>query len=154
MRLPEEKEMIMMQKLDGIKKEILKVDVRKEILKDKPLTQALMNAVALDDAEMVRSLVSRGAEVNARDGKGFTPLFYAVIKGNYDIAAFLISHGADVNAKANGNGDAMMYAVCKGDMRLVRLLKSSGCREVQAALQLALKSMKYDMVEVLAEGTE
>lgn len=44
---------------------------------------------------MQRNLFNRGADVNARDVYGKTPLHYA---RNPDIARVLLSHDADINA--------------------------------------------------------
>ncbi|MEM4331760.1 MAG: ankyrin repeat domain-containing protein [Candidatus Micrarchaeia archaeon] len=115
------------------------------------LSERLMDAVASNNLKKVKNLIKKGADPNFRDERGFTPLFYAVIKGNYDIAEFLISQNADVNVKAKYEGDLMMYAVFTGNVNLVRLLKQSGCTEMNAALELALKLMKYDIVETLTE---
>jgi len=48
---------------------------------------------------VVKALVERGADVNARCIGGFTPLHAACQGGPPDVVAYLISKGADVNAK-------------------------------------------------------
>jgi len=44
-------------------------------------------------------LISKGANVNAKDNNGETPLAYAVKHNSKGVAGLLISKGADVNAK-------------------------------------------------------
>ncbi len=47
-------------------------------------------------------LIKAGADVNARDGNGETPLGYAALTNpNPDMTAALIKAGADVNGKDN-----------------------------------------------------
>lgn len=56
-----------------------------------------------DGKETVAFLLANGADVNARNGCGATPLFYAVLEAKPEIVSLLISRGADVNAKLPDN---------------------------------------------------
>ena len=47
------------------------------------------------------ALIKKGANVNAKDHYGMTPLFYAIDSKNYLAAQFLLQHGANVNEKDN-----------------------------------------------------
>jgi len=77
---------------------------------------ALHQAARIQDLELCKFLIANGADVNARDQRGQTPLFelfdrWAIYPENIPLAkkqqaAFpvlqlLLEHGADVNAKAN-----------------------------------------------------
>jgi len=48
--------------------------------------------------DSARNLIAKGADVNARDKDGNTPLMRAVSLGNTKVAKLLIDNGADVNA--------------------------------------------------------
>jgi ankyrin repeat protein len=50
-------------------------------------------------AQNVRVLISAGANVNARDGKGSTPLIWATISGHPQVVEILLGHGADETLK-------------------------------------------------------
>jgi ankyrin repeat protein len=52
----------------------------------------------LDFFETVRLLVSHGANVNAKDKSGLTPLRYAAVGGQTEIIQYLLKHGA-VNSR-------------------------------------------------------
>ncbi|MFQ6035794.1 MAG: M56 family metallopeptidase, partial [Sedimentisphaerales bacterium] len=70
----------------------------------------LHEAATAGDIKQVKSLLSKGADVNAKDEKGNTPL-HIVARYGYrqkDIAELLIARGADVNAK-NEYGTTALY---------------------------------------------
>jgi ankyrin repeat protein len=59
----------------------------------------LHKAAKEGNLKLVKELVSKGADVNAKDKYGRTPLHYAAKEGHLDVVKFLVSKGADVNAK-------------------------------------------------------
>ncbi|XP_047495309.1 adhesion G protein-coupled receptor L2-like isoform X1 [Penaeus chinensis] len=59
----------------------------------------LSDAVKVGSLERVTSLLEEGAEVDARDKQGWTPLHNAAYSGNEEMVRILIKHGADINAK-------------------------------------------------------
>ena len=60
-----------------------------------PLHSATSGSASGETATL---LVRTGAEVNARTGLGATPLHWAVIRGNHEVAGRLLELGADPNA--------------------------------------------------------
>ncbi len=44
-------------------------------------------------------LLERGAVIDARNNRGFTPLIFAVGSGEIQVARLLLERGADVNAR-------------------------------------------------------
>jgi len=60
---------------------------------------ALHRAAALGAREVGVTLLSHGADVNARDDVGMTPPHDAAIYGHPDMVEFLLQHGANPNVK-------------------------------------------------------
>ena len=55
--------------------------------------------MAAEHAQCVCYLLGRGADVNARDSKGSTPLHIAAYEGKLEYVKLLISLGADTAIK-------------------------------------------------------
>ena len=77
-------------------------------------------------AEGVRFLAERGADVDAVNDLGDSPLADVAALGNEEIAETLLRHGANPNAAASATrGNALHAAVLSGNARLVgRLLRA------------------------------
>ncbi|KAL5006401.1 hypothetical protein ScPMuIL_015207 [Solemya velum] len=71
-------------------------------------------------AEVIEYLVSRGADVNAEDKHGITPLLAAVFEGHTDCVRILLAKGAKKNGKAP---DGSSYIDCAEKEDIKNLLK-------------------------------
>ncbi|HET6977105.1 MAG TPA: ankyrin repeat domain-containing protein [Pyrinomonadaceae bacterium] len=90
-------------------------------------TDALFRATIEGNTDMVRSLLSSpGADVNATDERGSTPLLEAARFGHDDISRLLIAAGANLKAKDKDGKTALMLAVQGNHDEVVRVLKQAG----------------------------
>src|ERR1700754_172293 len=90
-------------------------------------TDALFRATVEGNTDMVRSLLSSpGADVNATDERGNTPLLEAARYGHDDICRVLIGAGANLKAKDRDGKTALMLAVQGDHDEVVRILKQAG----------------------------
>jgi ankyrin repeat protein len=64
------------------------------------------------EAETIKYILKNGADVNAQDNMGKTPLHMACKKGSVKYIRILIENGADVNAKDN-NGNTPLHKICR-----------------------------------------
>ncbi|GFV23098.1 putative ankyrin repeat protein RF_0381 [Trichonephila clavipes] len=79
------------------------------------------------DKDIVKYLVSKDADINAKDKYGRTPLHFAVKSGNLDIVKYLIKNGADVNTKNRYNWTLLHEAAAHdGQLDIVRYLVDKG----------------------------
>ena len=62
----------------------------------------LITAAMEGRSDTVRALLAKGADVNAKDKYGWTPLMLAALAGRADTVRTLLANGAHVNAKWNG----------------------------------------------------
>ena len=69
-------------------------------------------AVQYNDIKIVKSLILKGADVNAVDNNGNTPLHLAIIYERVEIVELLLSNGADVNIKPKYTHSLLSLTKC------------------------------------------
>ena len=74
----------------------------------------------------MQSLIEGGADVNAPDDSGLTPLALAAMQGQTAIARLLIAAKADVNDASSDGTTPLMRAASANHGETVRLLIASG----------------------------
>ena len=93
---------------------------------------ALMWASLRGHFDVVRLLLEKNADVNARDDNGETALLSASGKGGIDVVRLLLEKGADVHARDKNGRSALMTPSWLGQTDVVRLLLEKGI-DVNAA---------------------
>lgn len=86
--------------------------------KNRDIDTQLLAAASRGRLAEVRKLVSRGADVNARDPRGFSVLMKAATRSQ--TAAYLLRQGADPFAIERGRGTVLHHAALHGNLILAR----------------------------------
>lgn len=75
---------------------------------------ALTLACAGGHEELVELLLNRGADIEHRDKKGFTPLILAATAGHEKVVEILLNHNADIEAQSERTKDTPLSLACSG----------------------------------------
>lgn len=86
----------------------------------------LHRAASDDDVATIRDLLSKGVDVDARDGDRRTALLLATQGNKIKAATALIDAGADVNAKDAINDSPYLYAGARGHIEILRMTLAHG----------------------------
>jgi ankyrin repeat protein len=143
-----------------------------------PTNTILMDAARTGNAEIVRMLLTRGADANARETSlGETALMWAAAENHPEAVRALIEHGADPNVRSeklvypkdrfglegvttilpHGSWTALMYAARQGALEAAQALTESGADPNLAdpdgttALELAILNGHFDTAAMLTE---
>lgn len=102
----------------------------------KPLAQEekdekLFAAVMGNNARLVGEMLRDGANIEARDENGWTPLMRACMRGNMDfvsddVVEVLTKNHADVDAKDPTGWTALMFAALHGSLMATNILLACG----------------------------
>ncbi|HEY2846795.1 MAG TPA: ankyrin repeat domain-containing protein [Pyrinomonadaceae bacterium] len=123
-------------------------------------TSELARAVADQDKGLVRELISKGVEVNAKESSynKITPMFLAVESGDVEIVQMLLDAGAKVNVRSTSKETPLMRLDSDGTRPLVELLIRNGARvnvadkDGNTPLILAAENSTDDAIAALIEA--
>lgn len=127
------------------------------------LDAALCAAVLNKNLSVVKSLITKGADVNAvKDPNAVPVLMLAASQGNVEIFKFLLDHGANVNGKSLGKKTALMFAASDGEAEIVKILLAKGAdvnatdnKGWSALMSAAGLGKKVEIVKMLlAQGAD
>src|SRR5499426_4733913 len=95
--------------------------------------QVLLQATEAGDIVQMEVLLAKGAQVNARNAHGWTPLHVAAAGGDPAVIALLLQHGADVHAQSHIGTTPLDNATTRGGRKaVIDLLLAHGAKRSSA----------------------
>ena len=108
-------------------KHILITTIAAALLVGTAFAGPIHDAARNGDLAGVQAELDKGADLNAKDESGYTPLYGAVEKGHKEVVELLIAAGADVNVKDGEWGETPLHlAADKGHKEVAELLITAG----------------------------
>ena len=117
----------------------------------------LWDAARHNDVATINEMLQAGADIEAVDPKGFSPLMLAVYSGSREASHILLVRGANPNGRDKVGNTPLMGACFKGYVELVELLLECGAdaslknQSGADALQLAQMFGQEAIVAVLTK---
>ena len=92
-----------------------------------PVGNDIWAAAGSGDIEVVKQQLAKGVDVDAQDGmRGITPLSWATLLGQAQMAELLIQRGANVNSKNRDGATPLHVAAFLGQDEVAKLLVQKG----------------------------
>ena len=98
----------------------------KQPLAQRPRPDALHRAVLRGNIDGLKATLEAGADVNARDGRGWTALMHAANKGYKLMVGPLLKANADPDVQAADGATALFMATVHGHSEIIELLVKAG----------------------------
>ena len=118
--------------------------------------QLLFEAARLGRTDLIAPLVKAGADINAYDDRGFTPVILAAYNGQIAAVDALVAQGADACRPDRDQGNtAQMGVAFKGEDAVAARLLQAGCdvnarnKAGQTALMMAALFNRTKQVDML-----
>ena len=116
--------------------------------------RTLLHLASINRFEMSKILVGKGADINAKEINGYTPLHFAVMYEKIPIASMLIKHGSNVQSSCN-SGNTPLHLACARRLELSNLLIDSGADinavnvNCQTPIRFAISTNHLSAVDML-----
>jgi ankyrin repeat protein len=122
-------------------------------------SSAPLNISALNGSISIAiNFISQGADVNATDVLGYTPLMIAIQQNDTAMVHLLLDNGADIDILNYQGYSALHIASEKGESEIIKLLLSAGVnpnlpdRSNVTALKIARLNENYQVVKILRKN--
>lgn len=92
------------------------------------LDVSLLLAAIEKDIDKMKEALDKGADINIKDGNGYTPLIYSAYLGNENIVELLVENGAMINERDALDKTALTHAAYRGHLRTVSHLLEKGAK--------------------------
>ncbi|WAQ95707.1 TRPA1-like protein [Mya arenaria] len=107
---------------------------------------------------IVKELLYRGADLEARDGDHMTPVHRCAMYGKTDVLQVLLEKGANINARTSEQMTPLLVATWKGHLHVIEFLLSNGAKVkatdscMRTALHWAVDQEHYNILQALMKS--
>lgn len=98
------------------------IDIKDSISGDTPF----MTAIKEGKIHLMKYLLEKGADINAKNDYGDTALLRAVDEDNLEALKFLLKKGVDINCKNNEGYNPILSAAARGQLEMMKYLLKNG----------------------------
>ena len=121
-----EMELVQMQnRLSNVKRKVQSLE--EDIFSpQRPIPEGQKPASPINRSALMKLLLDAGADIQAKDDIGVTPLLSAAFEGDIDAVELLIARKADINAKNKFGWTGLIIAKATGNKAMENLLISEG----------------------------
>ena len=137
--------------------EMRSIDVEARLSDELSVATCLMIAASNGHLDFCRLLIDKGAQMEAKDSNGNTPLHFAAANGHLEIVRLLCDRGADIEAHDDDGCRSLHYSAYYGHISVVKELLEVRNAEINArtitgrtALKIAVEKQKKDIANYLA----
>ncbi|KAF7128361.1 hypothetical protein CNMCM5793_003091 [Aspergillus hiratsukae] len=122
------------------------------------VNRSLLWAASHGEIDVVRRLLERDTDIEAKDSLGYTALLWAIREGQQNIAQLLVDNGANIHARTAYGETPLWWATGNGDETLVKFLLNRGadyeCRDKFGFTPLAwaLENEHIQVAKRLVDG--
>ncbi|KAL7915772.1 ankyrin repeat-containing domain protein [Trichoderma velutinum] len=92
----------------------------------KNINESLHDAVENGPVDVIKMLLSQGADIDAKSDRGSSPLFTAAWYGKVEVAQLLLNQGANIHLTNDNGNTALHHAAYTGQVQMARFLIDRG----------------------------
>jgi len=92
------------------------------------INDILIWACRYNHIRLAKLLISKGADVNARDINGYTPIHKSALNGHTEIVRLLIANNVNVNV--NGRRSPLRWAIEEGHTEIANILREASSVDI------------------------
>jgi ankyrin repeat protein len=94
-----------------------------------------MIAANKGNINIVKSLLEKGVDVNAKDSGKWTALIYSTYHNHEKMVKLLLQHNAEQNVRTNKMSSALIFAAQNGNVNILKSLFRIFCIDIDTFFQ-------------------
>jgi hypothetical protein len=109
---------------------------------------ALMSASLSGSIDIVKNVITYGAQINHQMNDGQSPLIVACQNGHTEVAKILLEHGANPKLQDRDGWNALVFAQCGGHNEIIELLQSEERKRIVVSQESKPSAARTSIVQM------